>query len=639
MGLIFSSTCPMRLLLLLLAACFVALSVAETYYISPFGVDANDCLSTTAPCLTLQGVVDQINNGGASSANHQIEVGAGSYIGAKNIGVDISELNLALSAPVGIPRESVVFDCQEQYSVIFSTTASLALTNMTLLNCPTGVQFSPLEGTAGANVNLKNVEIASCHLGLNAQTGDVSVTNSFFNEIGGIGVLALNVQGFSLTNSEFNGNVQWGVHLITNHSLIAEHGIDFTDCNFNNGGGVSLSTGVRFDLSNLNFKGITSSNAIYMQEGSHSGYNITVTESPDLQTAIYYHSTSANTEQVTLTFDMIIISDVHTGIEFDTMGGGIIVIGDSSITHTVDGIVLRSINSLAMYSTVIMESTNSSVLIESTMENAILSLTNVDIQHSGPFDATVAGSASGSMHDCYFTSVHGHGAQINGGSWDISKCTVAGAEVDQDNVARGFYLLGRSGEASAFKISNSIFEDIQNEQGSGGGVFASDCSLTVDGCIFENNRAEYGGGISIHNYANVVIQNSIFLQNTAEASGGAIELDSPTGSTAPTIGNCTFEGNVAQIGSAIDCCNDVSECSVSYAEPSSAPNVFQGNVNSNQDAEPVNCGVHKDDDRSSAWAWVLGILAAIVFLLIIAAAVFIAYRQYNKSRHQEYETL
>jgi len=626
-------------LLLLLVACLVALSSAQTtkYYISIHGDDANDCTSSAAPCETLQGVVDLLPPPTGTRVDYTVEVDSGSYTGDRNIQVDISSLNLALTARVGTLKESVVFDCANNYDEIFKSTASLSLTNITLANCPTGVTFVPPEGaTTTTFVTFHNVAVTGCSVGLNALAGDVTVTNSLFSEIGMIGIAATNVQGFVLTGTEFYQNAQWGVHMYTNHSLIAEHGIIFSDCDFIGGGGISLSTGVRFDFDNLTFKGITSENAIRMQEGSHSGSNITITES-DIRTAIYYHSTSANTAAVALSFVDVIISDVHTAIEFDTMGGGTVSISSATLLHTVDAIVAYSVGSFALYSSSILEATNSSVQIASTTTSADILISNVQIQHSGPVTANVAATAVAKVTDCYVSAAHGHAFDVTGGSWTFSKCTVIGAEPDLENVARGFYLLGRNGESSSFNINDSIFRNITNEQGLGGGVYISGTSIAIDGCIFENNKADSGGAVALEHYSTATISNSVFIQNVADDAGGAIELDSNGGTV--TIANCTFEGNVAQIGAAIDCCSVEDGCSVSFSEPSSAPNIFQGNVNSNQDTEPVNCGVDHSSDGASAWAWIFGILATIVFIVILGAAAFIAYRSYNRSRHQDYETL
>merc|ERR1711963_301927 len=141
------------------------------------------------------------------------------------------------------------------------------------------------------------------------------------------------------------------------------------------------------------------------------------------------------------------------------------------------------------------EATNSSVQITSTTPNAMITIADLDVQHSGPVTATVAGTASAGVVNCYFTAVHGHAFAVTGGAWTFNQCTIMGAEVDIENIARGMYLIGRSGESSSFTINHSIFANITNTQGLGGGVYISGGSLSMDSWIFENNRADAGGAL------------------------------------------------------------------------------------------------------------------------------------------------
>ncbi|HMN60821.1 MAG TPA: hypothetical protein PJ988_10680, partial [Anaerolinea sp.] len=56
---------------------------------------------------------------------------------------------------------------------------------------------------------------------------------------------------------------------------------------------------------------------------------------------------------------------------------------------------------------------------------------------------------------------------------------------------------------------------------SGGGVYIRDGTLTVDHCIFSNNRGNYGGGIFQEGTGGVIIENgALIVSNMATVDGG-----------------------------------------------------------------------------------------------------------------------
>ena len=81
--------------------------------------------------------------------------------------------------------------------------------------------------------------------------------------------------------------------------------------------------------------------------------------------------------------------------------------------------------------------------------------------------------------------------------------------------------------------------------------------LRFQSCRFEHNRASKGGVIFAEN-ADVIISQSIFLENTADVTGGAIYFRN-TQNTTLTIEESTFERNVAGL--------DVGELRFSNADP------------------------------------------------------------------------
>ncbi len=78
----------------------------------------------------------------------------------------------------------------------------------------------------------------------------------------------------------------------------------------------------------------------------------------------------------------------------------------------------------------------------------------------------------------------------------------------------------------------------------GGGMFNHYSGPRLSNCIFSDNSAHEGGG-KYNSNSNAVLTNCVFLSNTASTSGGAISNRS---TSKPTVTNCTFIFNAADIG-------------------------------------------------------------------------------------------
>ena len=81
---------------------------------------------------------------------------------------------------------------------------------------------------------------------------------------------------------------------------------------------------------------------------------------------------------------------------------------------------------------------------------------------------------------------------------------------------------------------------------SGGGIHMQKTRGSFVNCTFERNSAKslphkmvYGGAISSSDRSNITVQQSLFKENTATYSGGAIDMQKTRGSFV----NCTFERN------------------------------------------------------------------------------------------------
>ena len=105
-----------------------------------------------------------------------------------------------------------------------------------------------------------------------------------------------------------------------------------------------------------------------------------------------------------------------------------------------------------------------------------------------------------------------------------------------------------SGDRSSITVQQSLFK--QNTAAySGGAIHMEKTQGSFVNCTFERNSAKSllnkktaGGAISSLDRSNITVQHSFFKQNTAAYSGGAIHMEKTQGSFV----NCTFERNSAK---------------------------------------------------------------------------------------------
>ena len=88
---------------------------------------------------------------------------------------------------------------------------------------------------------------------------------------------------------------------------------------------------------------------------------------------------------------------------------------------------------------------------------------------------------------------------------------------------------------------------IQNSSPFEGGAVATDnAPLTAKDCLFKLNTGQRGGGINV-SHTTSVIDNCLFLENTATLNGGGIRVkELRHGDLSQYITHCTFAGNTAQ---------------------------------------------------------------------------------------------
>ena len=105
-----------------------------------------------------------------------------------------------------------------------------------------------------------------------------------------------------------------------------------------------------------------------------------------------------------------------------------------------------------------------------------------------------------------------------------------------------------SGDRSNITVKESLFKE-NTATYSGGAIDMQKARGSFVNCTFERNSAKshlnkmvYGGAIYSHARSNITVQESLFKENTATYSGGAIHMQKTRGSFV----NCTFERNSAK---------------------------------------------------------------------------------------------
>ena len=140
-------------------------------------------------------------------------------------------------------------------------------------------------------------------------------------------------------------------------------------------------------------------------------------------------------------------------------------------------------------------------------------------------------------------------AYFSGGALSAGEIVITGGVFSENSVTDG-----SGGAISSFNVavSNTTFKN-NSARDYGGGILGSGI---INNCIFQNNTANYGGGISNYTspliYSRSVISNCIFQNNVAKVRyaggvGGALYLNEAD----TVINNCTFRNNSADKGGAI----------------------------------------------------------------------------------------
>lgn len=154
-------------------------------------------------------------------------------------------------------------------------------------------------------------------------------------------------------------------------------------------------------------------------------------------------------------------------------------------------------------------------------------------------------------NDANLASTNGAGLALVNTIVDLKNVTVSG---NAGANAAGLYCA-----STELNMTNCTVTGNESSTNTGGALFTTDTKLVMDGCSISGNKANGGfaGGAYLYipegkNFEGE-IKNSHFDNNTASANAGGVFVrdDSGTNNMKLTFTNCTFNGNVGNMGACI----------------------------------------------------------------------------------------
>ena len=167
-------------------------------------------------------------------------------------------------------------------------------------------------------------------------------------------------------------------------------------------------------------------------------------------------------------------------------------------------------------------------------------------------DATISDS-------CFVNNAGRWGGAISASGYliagdDVNTLTVSGSTFKENG---GLYGAGIFVAGSDFTVSDCVFDkntafgkgNMTPNNNNGAAIVVTDTGKDITGAItgsnFTNNKAQYGGAIYICE-GNIAISDSLFVNNSADVEGGAIDIDSAINNPVVTVENSKFVNNTPQ---------------------------------------------------------------------------------------------
>ena len=391
----------------------------------------------------------------------------------------------------------------------------------------------------GAILNIKDLTVKG-------STFINNTPNTIFNWVGAGGNLNLNIKTFTDLQNAI-GLVTGTLTLNQNVAMTAKEAADFTN-------GITINKDITIDGKGHTIDAKNLGRIFSIGEG----FTVTLTNATlingkaDKGGAIYNDGS--------LTLSDVKLSDNAA----DSYGGAVFNNGELVVSDSVfdsNDIVNRGSASVDYGGAAIYNWYDGTLTVSgSNFTNNIKNYKNGDY-----LVGAVATIGDATISDSYFVNNAGRwggaittsGALIAGD--DVNTLTVSGSTFKENG---GLYGAGIFVWGSDFAVSDCVFDkntasgkgNMTPNNNNGAAIEVTDTNKAIAGIItgsnFTNNKAQYGGAIDICE-GNIKITDSIFVNNSADVEGGAIDINTVNGNPEVSISGSKFINNSASYGGAI----------------------------------------------------------------------------------------
>ncbi len=386
----------------------------------------------------------------------------------------------------------------------------------------------------GAILNIKDLTVKG-------STFINNTPNTIFNWVGDGGNLNLNIRTFTDLQNAI-GLVTGTLTLNQNVAMTAKEAADFTN-------GITINKDITIDGKGHTIDAKNLGRIFSIGEG----FTVTLTNATlingkaDKGGAIYNDGS--------LTLSDVKLSDNAA----DSYGGAVFNNGELVVSDSVfdsNDIVNRGSASVDYGGAAIYNWYDGTLTVSgSNFTNNIKNYKNGD-----RLVGAVATIGDATISDSYFVNNAGRwGGAISASGYliagdDVNTLTVSGSTFKENG---GLYGAGIFVAGSDFTVSDCVFDkntafgkgNMTPNNNNGAAIVVTDTGKDITGAItgsnFTNNKAQYGGAIYICE-GNIAISDSLFVNNSADVEGGAIDIDSAINNPVVTVENSKFVNNTPQ---------------------------------------------------------------------------------------------
>ena len=386
----------------------------------------------------------------------------------------------------------------------------------------------------GAILNIKDLTVKG-------STFINNTPNTIFNWVGDGGNLNLNIRTFTDLQNAI-GLVTGTLTLNQNVAMTAKEAADFTN-------GITINKDITIDGKGHTIDAKNLGRIFSIGEG----FTVTLTNA----TLINGKATEGGAiyNDGSLTLSDVKLSDNAA----DSYGGAVFNNGELVVSDSVfdsNDIVNRGSASVDYGGAAIYNWYDGTLTVSgSNFTNNIKNYKNGD-----RLVGAVATIGDATISDSYFVNNAGRwGGAISTAGYllagdDVNTLTVSGSTFKENG---GLYGAGIFVAGSDFTVSDCVFDkntafgkgNMTPNNNNGAAIVVTDTGKDITGAItgsnFTNNKAQYGGAIDICE-GNIKITDSIFVNNSADVEGGAIDIDSAINNPVVTVENSKFVNNTPQ---------------------------------------------------------------------------------------------